>query len=91
MTLATGPGQVSDHPRSWPQEHIGVPLGLRTSEGRCSFHVAGLDLFTKLRTWCGDRLARYKVPGRVVVVEDLPRNATGKTLEASLRDRARDL
>lgn len=34
--------------------------------------------------WCRDRLAGYKVPKRVVVVEELPRNMTGKLMRRSL-------
>jgi fatty-acyl-CoA synthase len=33
-----------------------------------------------LRGWCRERLAAYKVPVRVLVVDELPRNATGKVL-----------
>ncbi len=34
--------------------------------------------------WCRDRLAGYKVPRRVVVVDALPRNMTGKLMRRSL-------
>jgi malonyl-CoA/methylmalonyl-CoA synthetase len=37
------------------------------------------------------RLARYKVPKRVLFVDDLPRNAMGKVQKNLLRDRFRDL
>jgi fatty-acyl-CoA synthase len=33
-------------------------------------------------------LARYKVPREVVIVDELPRNATGKVLKRELRERA---
>lgn len=39
--------------------------------------------------WCRQRLAAFKVPVRVLLVDELPRNATGKVLKAPLRDRAR--
>jgi fatty-acyl-CoA synthase len=39
----------------------------------------------ELRDWCRGRLAAYKVPVRVVLVAELPRNATGKVLKAPLR------
>jgi len=35
------------------------------------------------------RLARYKIPRRIEVVDDLPRNAAGKILRKQLRERAR--
>src|SRR3954469_1105583 len=41
-----------------------------------------------LRAWCRKRLAAYKVPVRVVVVDELPRNATGKVLKGPLRENA---
>ncbi len=36
--------------------------------------------------FCRERLAGYKKPGAVVVVDALPRNAAGKVLKRSLRD-----
>ena len=35
-------------------------------------------------TFCRDRLARYKVPERLLVVDSLPRNAMGKVVKAEL-------
>jgi o-succinylbenzoate---CoA ligase len=37
-----------------------------------------------LRGWCGKRLEGFKVPKQVVVVEELPRSATGKLLRDRL-------
>ncbi|MEN9507389.1 MAG: hypothetical protein RI958_3315 [Actinomycetota bacterium] len=34
--------------------------------------------------WCGDHLARYKCPGKVLFVDELPRNLNGKLLRRSL-------
>jgi malonyl-CoA/methylmalonyl-CoA synthetase len=31
-----------------------------------------------LRTWCRDRLSKYKIPSRLLPIEKLPRNAMGK-------------
>jgi acyl-CoA synthetase (AMP-forming)/AMP-acid ligase II len=42
-----------------------------------------------LRAWCRERLAGYKVPRRVVVVEELPRNPTGKILRRALSERVK--
>ncbi len=36
--------------------------------------------------WCRDRLAGYKVPRRIVLVEEMPRNATGKVLRRALSE-----
>jgi len=38
-----------------------------------------------LIAWCRERLAGYKVPRRVVLVDALPRNATGKVDKKLLR------
>jgi acyl-CoA synthetase (AMP-forming)/AMP-acid ligase II len=38
--------------------------------------------------WCREQMANYKVPRRVVVVDELPLNATGKVLKDELRARA---
>lgn len=43
----------------------------------------------ELRQWCRDRLAGYKVPTEFRIVEDLPRNATGKIMKNQLRSGAR--
>lgn len=38
-----------------------------------------------LDTWCGDRLAAYKVPKQFVVLDTLPRTASGKVMRRSLK------
>ncbi len=49
--------------------------------------VAGPGLDTdELLSWARERLAGYKCPTGVTVVEELPRNATGKVLRAALRE-----
>jgi long-chain acyl-CoA synthetase len=36
-------------------------------------------------SYCGDRLARYKCPSKVMFVDELPHNVTGKLLRRALR------
>ncbi|MEO1062563.1 MAG: long-chain fatty acid--CoA ligase [Actinomycetota bacterium] len=36
---------------------------------------------------CAERLARFKVPADIAIVDELPRNATGKVLKRELRNR----
>ena len=38
-----------------------------------------------LREWCGDRLSPYKIPRRLAVVTELPRNAMGKVTKTAVR------
>ncbi len=44
-------------------------------------------LADEVTTFCRDRLARYKVPERLVVVDSLPRNAMDKVVKAELAPR----
>ena len=43
-----------------------------------------LDLET-LRSWCRDRLSHYRIPRRLMTVEQLPRNAMGKVTKPAVR------
>ncbi len=47
---------------------------------------AGLDL-DALRAWAGERLAPYKLPTRLLVVDALPRNALGKVVKPEVAAR----
>jgi acyl-CoA synthetase (AMP-forming)/AMP-acid ligase II len=38
-----------------------------------------------ITAWCRQRLARYKCPTSVFVVDELPKGVTGKVLRRSLR------
>jgi malonyl-CoA/methylmalonyl-CoA synthetase len=46
--------------------------------------AATLDLKT-LRDWCKDRLSVYKIPQRLLAVQELPRNAIGKVTKAAVK------
>ena len=39
-----------------------------------------------LISWCSDNLARYKCPSKIMFVDELPRNISGKLLRRSLGD-----
>ena len=43
----------------------------------------------EIKAHCGERLARFKHPARLEIVDALPRNATGKVLKFELRERFR--
>ncbi len=38
----------------------------------------------QLIEWCGEHLARYKCPSKILFVDQLPRNLSGKLLRRSL-------
>ncbi len=38
-----------------------------------------------LRTWCRDQLTAYKVPKRIVAIEETPRSMLGKILRAEVK------
>ena len=40
----------------------------------------------EIRTFCAERMARFKVPGVVTFVENLPKTASGKILRRELRN-----
>jgi len=40
----------------------------------------------QMREFAGESLARYKLPGRLEIVEEIPHNASGKMLKRELRD-----
>jgi fatty-acyl-CoA synthase len=40
----------------------------------------------EITDWCRERLASYKKPSRIVIIDELPRNASGKVLKFQLRE-----
>ena len=44
-----------------------------------------LDI-TTLRDWCRGRMSVYKIPQRLLVVKELPRNAMGKVTKSAVRE-----
>ena len=50
--------------------------------------VPGQELTLEaLRAFAGEKLARYKLPLRLHLVEEMPRNPAGKVLKYQLRER----
>jgi fatty-acyl-CoA synthase len=50
-----------------------------------AFRQSAQDIEQQLIDYCRDRLARYKIPKRVIVVDALPRTGAGKIDKRALR------
>ncbi len=83
-------GMMLEHPGISQVAIVGVPdermgeVGLAYVVPRPAAEIVEADLIA----WCRDRMANYKCPRRVVVVDELPLNASGKVLKYELRARA---
>jgi acyl-CoA synthetase (AMP-forming)/AMP-acid ligase II len=78
---------LADNPTVGEVAVIGVP-DERLGEVGAAFVVAAANSTPEpedLISWARERLANFKVPRVVWVVEALPRNATGKVLKGDLR------
>jgi len=81
---------ISAHPAVAQVAVVGVP-DERMGEVGMAFVIprTGAEVDpAELISWCRERMANYKVPRRVEVVESLPTNAGGKVLKYELRARA---
>ena len=69
---------------------IGVP-DARLGEVACAFLIANPPAKLQAETvidWCREKMANYKVPRQVYIVDNLPTNASGKVLKTELRQLA---
>jgi acyl-CoA synthetase (AMP-forming)/AMP-acid ligase II len=67
---------------------VGIPHRTLGEEPAAVVHLApgSSASETELQAWVAERLARFKVPVRVLFSEDtLPRNANGKILKKDLK------
>jgi acyl-CoA synthetase (AMP-forming)/AMP-acid ligase II len=78
---------LARHPAVSEVAVVGVP-DQRLGEVGCAYVVpkpgAVVDA-DEVVAWCRERMANYKVPRSVVVVDALPRNASGKVMKFELR------
>jgi malonyl-CoA/methylmalonyl-CoA synthetase len=58
-------------------ERVGMVCRLKSGEKELNIE--------NLRCWAEHRMARYKVPSRIVVVDEIPKNAMGKINKKSLK------
>ncbi len=78
---------ILSHPEVTECAVLGVPSELSDDE-IVAFVVAKIGSNISgdvIRQWCGDRLARFKIPGKVFLEESLPRGATFRTNKKKLR------
>jgi acyl-CoA synthetase (AMP-forming)/AMP-acid ligase II len=81
---------MAEHPAIAMVSVVGMP-DPRLGEVGCAFVVARPDAdiaADALIAWCRERMANFKVPRRVELVDALPLNATGKVQKFVLRARA---
>lgn len=65
---------------AWPSVRLGEEVA--------AFVVAQSGIAADdLTTWCSDRLAPYKVPAGIFMLDQLPRNSAGKVLKTQLSQR----
>jgi acyl-CoA synthetase (AMP-forming)/AMP-acid ligase II len=83
--------ELLTHPSVAQAAVVGIPDD-RMGEVGCAFVVprSGTTVDPdELMAWARERMANYKVPRRIEVVEALPLNASGKVLKYELRERVR--
>lgn len=79
---------LSQHPDVVEAAVVGVPDSYRGETVKAFVSLVGGASVTadELIAFCRDRLAPYKCPRLVAIVEEIPKNAAGKILRRLLRD-----
>lgn len=80
------PSEVEGHLEAHPGVAEVAVIGMEDEEyGQVLWaYVVGDVQPEQLHAWLRERLARFKVPKRIVVIDELPRTATGKVLKRLL-------
>ena len=88
------PSEVEDVLREIPEVEDVAVVGVRAADDTGEEVVAAVVLVAgatidpeRVRAFARERLTGYKVPRRVMIVEDLPRSQIGKILRRRVRDR----
>jgi malonyl-CoA/methylmalonyl-CoA synthetase len=75
-----------DHPSINPCAVVGIPdetWGQSVAVAVVLNNSDRLEL-EGLRSWCKDRISPYKIPRRLLAVDNLPRNAMGKVMKPAV-------
>ena len=81
---------INEHPAVGQVAVVGVP-DARLGEVGYAYVIPRLNASItadELRDWCRDKMANYKVPRYIEIVDAVPLNASGKVLKFELRERA---
>lgn len=81
---------VNEHPSVFECAAIGVPDEMRDEQIIVYVVVGSGQQFDEpsLRSWCEQRLSKFKLPSEFVQVDELPRTAVGKIRKVELREKA---
>jgi long-chain acyl-CoA synthetase len=86
------PSQVEDRLREMPGVRdvavVGLPGGRMGEDVVAAIVVEeghALPDLAAVREWCGAKLAKYALPGRIVILPELPRSQIGKVLRRVVR------
>lgn len=75
-----------EHPRIAECAVVGLPDDLWGEAVSAAVVLSNGDMeLTDLRQWCKNRLANYKIPQRLKIVNQLPRNAMGKVTKPDVK------
>ncbi len=79
---------LHDHPAVQEAAVVGIPHAVLGEDVAAVVVLAPGASATpeELREHCAERLADYKVPRRIELADELPRNATGKVVKPKLRE-----
>ena len=84
------PSEVERVLREHPAIEEAAVVGIRQERGDekvvAAVIASGEIDEAEVRAWAKERLSAYKVPRRIVVVEDLPRSLIGKVLRGEVRE-----